>query len=193
VSSAADLERAGENFGWPVFLKTSGRTLSHRSEHGAVLRVAGIPDVPNAFGTLAPIAVRHNEGLIVQAAAPAGGSELLIAAYRHAEVGPVAIVRAGGILAELMSGQEIFTGADSAETIAHRLRGGELGRWLSGYRGAPAVDATAIAHVVMECIRAVAVRLVGFIELNPVIALSDRATVVDAVVHRLDQEGEQHD
>ncbi|GAA3733884.1 acetate--CoA ligase family protein [Leifsonia bigeumensis] len=192
ITTAKDLARAGERLGWPVFLKTSGRTLSHRTELGAVRRVLSPEQIESSFAELASLASRFDEGLVAQASVRTGGYELLVAAYPHSEIGPVGVVRPGGVLAELLHGEEIVTTMDSAEEVGRRLREGELGPWLGGFRGSDPCDVDAVAAIVTNCVRAVAQNRLAFIELNPVIAFHDGATVVDAVMHRT-RKGEDHD
>jgi acyl-CoA synthetase (NDP forming) len=185
----ADAARAAAAELGRVVVKASAPDLLHKSDAGAV--VVGIDD-PEAAAqaheevvAAAERAGAHPRGSIVQAMAPAG-IELIVGARRDAVLGPVLVVGAGGIEAEL------------TERVARRmlpLRAGEAAAMLrelpiaplfDGYRGAPPADLDAAAAAI-EGLAALAVAFgdrLEALEVNPLLMHPDGrgATAVDALL-----------
>ncbi|QEC50532.1 acetate--CoA ligase family protein [Baekduia soli] len=185
---AAAAVAAAQALGGPVVVKASARNLLHKSDAGAVVLGVRGDEAGGAHDTVvaaARAAGATPEGSIVQAMAPAG-VELIVGATRDPLLGPVLVVGAGGVLAELLGG------------VARRmmpLRAGEaramLGEvgvapLLAGHRGAPPADLDA-AVTAIEGVAAVAVALgerLEAVEVNPLLVhpVGQGATAVDALV-----------
>ncbi|MFI6095807.1 acetate--CoA ligase family protein [Lentzea sp. NPDC051213] len=109
--------------------------------------------------------------------------ELIIGAKRHHSFGPVVLVGAGGIHAELFKDTAVelapVTPATAAEMLA-RLISAPL---LSGWRGAPAPDVAALSQVIAQVSETLVARTdVAEIELNPVRVGPDGVLAVDALI-----------
>ena len=172
-----------------VVVKASAPDLPHKSDAGAV--VVGVEDPDDgarAHEEVVAAAERagaHPQGSIVQAMAPAG-IELIVGARRDAVLGPVLVVGAGGIEAELS--------ADAARRMLP-LRPGEAAAMLrelpiaplfDGYRGSPAMDVDAAAAAI-EGLAALAIAIGGrleALEVNPLLMhrRGEGATAVDALL-----------
>jgi acyl-CoA synthetase (NDP forming) len=110
-----------------------------------------------------------------------GGVELLIGAVDDPVFGPLVALGPGGTLAELIGGAAFrlapLTDVD-AEELAHT---GKVARLLSGFRGAPASDAVAVADLLLRVGRLVDdVLELAELDLNPVIAGPQGCIAVDA-------------
>ncbi|MGE4425574.1 MAG: acetate--CoA ligase family protein [Solirubrobacteraceae bacterium] len=172
-----------------LVVKASARDLQHKSDAGAVVvGVTGPEETAAAHDRVVEAARRagaHPEGSIVQRRA-GGGVELIVGVRRDPVLGPVIVVGAGGILAELGSGvarrmlplREGDAAAMLAESAAAPL--------LAGYRGAPAADVAAAAAAIEGIARAaVAVGdTLEAVEVNPLIVhpAGDGASAVDALL-----------
>ncbi|HET9346536.1 MAG TPA: acetate--CoA ligase family protein [Candidatus Limnocylindrales bacterium] len=192
VRPASDSEAAvtaARELGGPVALKLDAVGLAHKSDVGGVrLGLIGDDEIRNAAGELLAIGERlardgaDVRGLLVEPMAEPG-LELIVGLTRDAQVGPVALVGLGGILAEALDDVSVaLAPVDAAEALAmlDRLRGARL---LDGVRGRAAVDRGAIARIL------VAVSELGVdrpdileIDLNPVVASPHGAIAVDALV-----------
>jgi acyl-CoA synthetase (NDP forming) len=170
---------AAAQFGLPVVFKASGRTITHRTELGAVRIVRERDEVTDAFAALSAICARHGDVVLAQELAPAG-FELMMAALRDDEFGPIVLVRPGGTYAETMTGQVVLWGGWPGERRERILRDSSVGRLLDGYRGGARYDIEAVSELASTLLTAVSADM-GFIEINPVIVGLDGLHVVDLI------------
>ncbi len=112
-----------------------------------------------------------------------GGAELLAGAVQDPVFGPLVAFGPGGVFAELI-GQAQFRLAPLTDLDARELvRGGKAGRLVAGFRGAPPADEDALVDLLVRLSRLVEdFPEVAELDLNPVLALADRAVAVDARV-----------
>jgi acyl-CoA synthetase (NDP forming) len=138
-----------------------------------------------AADDLLATARRHGieaRGLLVEPMAEAG-IELIVGARRDASFGPCVMVGLGGVLAEVLDDVAIRLAPitrDVAIDMLGSLRGARL---LEGVRGRPPVDREALADLIVGVAAFAADRPdLLEIDLNPVIATTDAAVAVDALV-----------
>jgi acyl-CoA synthetase (NDP forming) len=121
-------------------------------------------------------------GLLVEPMA-APGFELIVGVRRDPSFGPVVLVGLGGILTEVLDDVSIRlapVGQDEAVEMLTELRGYGL---LSGVRGRSGASLDSVADIVVRLGEiALADPDILEIDLNPVIATPDDATVVDALI-----------
>ena len=172
--------------GGPVAVKLDAPSLAHKSDAGGVvLDLRDRPSIEAAVADLRAAAERAGiavRGLLVQPMAPAG-VELIVGGRRDAVFGPAVLVGLGGILAEVLDDVAVMLAPVSTAEVARRLEGLRGAVLLRGARGAPPVDAGALAALVA----AVGDLLVGDpsileIDLNPVVASPGGVVAVDALV-----------
>jgi acyl-CoA synthetase (NDP forming) len=179
ATDAAEAAAAAQRVGYPVVLKALG--LLHKSDAGGV--VLGLRDEPALRAAVAGIRARLDPpALSVEQMAPlADGIELLIGARRDARFGPVALAGLGGVYAEVLDDVAVAlapVGEDRAERMLHSLRAAAL---LRGVRGRPPVDVRAAARALAALSRVAAAHPeIAEIEVNPLLALPDRALGLDA-------------
>ena len=173
-------ERAGDALGFPVVVKVAGRSLHHRSDVGGVAVGVTRDELAAAFARIRDVAHRHGDVVMVQQQA-ASGFELLISILRSPEFGPVAIVRPGGVLAELMDAQVILPGRWTPQRRLEALRRSRLGVILQGYRGGRTYDVPAVADLATAALDVLTGGGFEFIEFNPVIVGERGVSVVDAI------------
>lgn len=169
---------AGE-LGFPVVVKALG--VLHKSDAGAV--ALGLAD-----GAAVEAAVTDMErrlgppGFVIERMAPvAGGCELIVGARRTPESGPVALVGAGGVYAELLRDTRTAL-APLSEDVAEGLLGAlRVAPLLRGARGAPPLDVAAAAAAAAAVSRfAAAHPEVLEVEINPLLVLREGAVALDA-------------
>jgi acetate---CoA ligase (ADP-forming) len=180
VATAEEAGAALGELGEPVVVKAAGRTLAHRSELGAVKVGVDAAGMAAAFAAVDAVSREHGDATLVQEMS-APGFELMVAVIADPEFGPVAFVRPGGVLAELLDQQVILSNRWPRATRLRRLRESKLGEVLSGYRGGESYDLGALVDLVADVVDLVPAGDLSFLELNPVILAPDGATAVDAV------------
>ena len=174
----------------PAVVKVLSAAVAHKSDVGGV--VLGVQDAAG---------LREAAERIAQAVAAArpqcavdrllvqqqgrGVAEALIGFRRDPDVGPVVVLAAGGVLAELYRDSSVRLAPvclDEAREMVAEVRGLQVA---AGYRGAPAGDLDALARAVVAmselalCTEPVVVEA----EANPVLVLTlgEGVVAVDAV------------
>jgi len=175
VSGADDAVAAAAELGYPVVVK-SAAAGAHKTESGGVaLNLADETDVRAAVDRIGlPVLLQP----MIR-----GGAELLAGAVQDPTFGPLVAFGPGGVLAELI-GQAQFRLCPLTDIDARELvKGGKAGRLVAGFRGAPPADDDALVDLLLRLSRlAEDVPEVAELDLNPVLALADRAVAVDARV-----------
>jgi acyl-CoA synthetase (NDP forming) len=171
---------AGEHFGYPVVVKVAGRTLQHRSDEGGVAIGITRETMPDAYAAIAAVAHKHGDVVMVQEQS-APGFEVMVSALHSPEFGAVAIVRPGGVLAELMKEQVVLAGRWSDEHRLEVLRSSTLGLVLAGYRGGKVYDVAALSALAGSAAAVLDAGNLAFLELNPVLVGTNGVSAVDAL------------
>jgi acetate---CoA ligase (ADP-forming) len=181
VGDAAGAVAAAARLGGPVVLKTATPGIAHRSEVGGVVPgVRGATAVTAAYDDLA---ARLGPRVTVHEQSPPG-VELSIGLVRDAQLGPMLVVAAGGVLVELLADRAVAlppVSAGRARAMLDRLRVRPL---LDGWRGAPVAALAAVDTVVLG-LSQLAVELgdrLDALELNPVVVGPSGAIALDVLV-----------
>ncbi|MFJ9181192.1 acetate--CoA ligase family protein [Streptomyces sp. NPDC102360] len=165
----------------PVVLKADW--LEHKTEHGGV-----------ATGLWDPGALRAAYHDMVERLGPhryvveemdrrADAVEVLVAARRDASFGPLVVVGAGGVRAELSRDLALELAPCSRDTAHAMVRSLRMAPLLHGWRGGPAVDVEALVDVVVAVSEVITDREdIAEVELNPVRVAPDGALAVDGLV-----------
>jgi len=191
VRERSGLQAAGEAAGWPVAMKIQSPDIPHKTEVGGVaLNLHNAATLEEAYDRmLADIARMVPEarihGVLVQAMAQKG-LEMIVSTINDPTFGPIMMVGAGGVTAELYKDVAYrlapLDEADAADMLVE-LRSAPL---LQGWRGAPAVDTAALNGLIARLSQfAVQHRSDAVeIELNPVLVhtAGEGCTVVDALL-----------
>ncbi len=172
--------RAAGEIGYPVALKTAGADL-HKTERGGVrLDLAGPDELSAAYRDFE---ARLGPRVLVQEMIPPG-AELILGVVDDPQFGPVLTLGTGGIFVEVLKDVRTLllpTTPDAVHEVLASLRGSAL---LRGARGRPPADTKAVVLATMG-LAALASDLadaISEIDVNPLIALPDRAVVVDALI-----------
>ncbi len=191
VRQAAELGDAAASLGFPLAVKIQSPAIPHKTEaDGVRLGVASLPALETAFAAVLANAARYAPGaaidgvLLEPMARP--GVEIIVGIVRDPTFGPVVMVGAGGVAAELFNDAAYrLAPVDEAEAAAmvRDLRSAPL---LDGFRGARPADVPALARLVALVSRiADAGRAdIAELELNPVIVhpAGQGCTIADALL-----------
>lgn len=184
MQMTADADEAAAlagRFGYPVALKSADPGLLHKTEAGAL--ILGLQSEDAVRAAAKELLASGPDGILVQQQI-AGGVELLVGLETDAELGTFVVVGLGGIWTEVMNDvalRPVGLRDGEAEQMLRSLRGFPL---LDGARGTAPVNLAAVVGV-MESVDAIGRAFGGRIrslDINPVIATTDDAIAVDALV-----------
>jgi acyl-CoA synthetase (NDP forming) len=167
--------------GYPVVLKTDMPEVAHKTEVGGVR--LGVADAAAVAAAYDDLAARLGPRVVVASTAPPG-AELSLGIARDAQLGPLVIAAAGGILVELLADRSVaLPPIDAAGTrrMLDRLRVRPV---LDGVRGAAAADLDAICAAIVA-VAQIAVELgdaLDALDVNPVLAGPGGCVAVDVLV-----------
>ena len=179
AETLAETLRAGDEIGYPIALKTSADL--HKTERGGVrLGIANRDELSEAYSDFEK---RLGADVLVQQMIPQG-TELILGVVNDPQFGPMLTLGTGGIFVEVLKDVSMLTvptTPGAVRKVLMRLRGAAL---LKGARGKAPADIDAIVDAVMG-LSALAEDLgesISEIDVNPLVALPDRAVVVDALI-----------
>jgi acetyltransferase len=186
--SPEDAVILAQDLGYPVVLKVLSPDISHKTDVGGVmLNLADAERVRAAF-----VAIRESvrqrapdarwDGVAVQPMISAArGVELLLGMKRDRQFGPVILLGAGGITAELQHDSVLeLTPLD--DVVWNRmLRSLRLYPLLEGYRGRPGVNLPLLREVTMRFVQMVhELPELATAEINPLLATPQEIIALDA-------------
>jgi len=149
----ADAVKFHAEVGGPVALKIASSDIMHRTEIGAVLvGVEGKAAVMKAHETIVQNAKRYNpqariEGVLVQEMTK--GLEVFVGLKRDVTFGPVIVLGAGGVLAELMGKPQMHPAPMSRKQAKSMISKSCFAPLLAGYRGSKPLDRAALADMIV--------------------------------------------
>jgi acetate---CoA ligase (ADP-forming) len=181
VWSREDAIAVAGALGYPVVLKTAAPDVTHKTEVGGVR--LGLLDSAAVAAAYDEMAGRLGPEVVVAQTAPAG-VELSLGIARDAQLGPLVVVAAGGVLVELLADRAVAlppVDVAGARRMLGRLR---LRPLLDGVRGGPAADLNGVCAAV-EAVGQIAVELgdaLVALDVNPVLAGPTGCVAVDVLV-----------
>ncbi len=190
VMSHSDAGRLLDELGTPIAMKVSHVDLLHKSDAGFVQypisTVDGVLETVAGFRTGLRAHGLAGATIVAQAGVPAG-VELLCGYARDPEMGPYAVLGAGGIYTELLqdSVAVLLDGPDLDRRVEESLSRLRVWPILSGARGRTPFDWRAAVAVIAQLSRHFLTATdVSAMEINPLIVLPEGggAVVVDARV-----------
>ena len=197
ATSADEAARTAAELGGPVALKVVSPDILHKSEAGGVaLGLTTQKQVKEAYRAIVRSAKEHNDkadvrGCLVSPMA-AEGVEVIIGTKIDEQFGPVVMFGLGGIFVEVIkdvSFRVLPMSRRAARKMISEIKSSAI---LGGVRGKPPVDKGALCDLLLAVGELVeAYPEICEMDLNPVIARPDGATVVDAriILHRNGETG----
>ncbi|HWB56981.1 MAG TPA: acetate--CoA ligase family protein [Gaiellaceae bacterium] len=179
VAGNDEARAAAEGIGYPVVLKALGRL--HKSDSGGV--AVGIADdrrlqeaLERMGKALAPPAYS-----VEQMAPLSDGVELIVGVKRDPRFGPILLVGAGGLYAEIVKDVAVALAPASEEGVEALLLALRVAPLLDGARGRRPVDVAAAARAAAALSRVAAEHPeIAEIEINPLLVTHEGALGLDA-------------
>ncbi len=184
-------EAAGiaDKLGYPVVLKVVSPDISHKSDVGGVIVglrnrfevMDGYQKIIDNVSSNKPDA--RIVGVLVQKMAEPGGVEVIVGGLRDSVFGPVVMFGLGGIFVEVLKDVSFRVAPLTEEDAIEMMKEIKAARILEGYRNTPPVCKKSLAKIIIATAKLLEdLPEVNSLDLNPVIAYSDKAVVVDARV-----------
>src|SRR5690606_36300370 len=178
-------------FPYPVVAKVLHDRVAHKTDVGGV--VLAIRNAEELAAAMAGIRTSVEAALpgitigkvLVQAMTAAVG-EVLVGLRRDAEVGPLVMLAAGGVLTEIYRDRSLRLAPITLDSAWDMIGEVKALQALAGYRGRPAGDLGAVAHTLVAVSQLALVDDVTILEaeINPLLVLpaSQGVLAVDALV-----------
>ena len=181
VTSAGECAAAYRQIGGQVVIKAIVDDLVHKTDEGAV--ITGIDSAEQARATFRTVerrfGTRFRGALVQKQARP--GVELLVGAVRDPQFGPLVVVAAGGVDAEILDDRAVLIAPVTIASATRAIERLRIAPLLHGYRNRPPIPVDKIAELVAGIGRLVAlVPEIDQLDLNPVIVDSSGCVAVDA-------------
>ena len=166
AASEREAVAVGDEIGYPVVLKTDEPGIAHKSDVGGV--VVGIANRAQLATAYREMSERLGPPTVVMGTAPPG-VELLVGMVRDPLVGPLLVVGAGGVDAELRADRRVTLPPVSRSSARGLVDGLDVRPLLDGYRGRPAADLEALLDAVVGFATLVAElgEVLEAVEVNP--------------------------
>jgi acyl-CoA synthetase (NDP forming) len=170
---------AGDEIGYPVALKTC--TDLHKTERDGVrLGIANREALSEVYSDFE----RRLGGEVLVQQMIATGTELILGVVNDPQFGPMLTLGTGGIFVEVLKDVTMLTIPTTPNAVRRALMGLRGAALLEGARGRAPADIDAIVRAVIG-LSALAEDLgesISEIDINPLVALPDKAVVVDALI-----------
>jgi len=173
ATNAARANDIARELSYPVVMKANAPGIAHKSERGLVRLGVTEDQVASVFAELG------ERVLVERKAAP--GVELIIGA-RATPFGPVIMVGAGGVLAELVRDTRLRLAPLAHDEALDLLAETRVWPLLEGYRGRPRCDVDAVCAVMVAVSRMVCDLELGELDINPLLVYERGVVAVDALV-----------
>jgi acetate---CoA ligase (ADP-forming) len=172
---------AADGIGYPVVLKAEAESVVHKSDIGGVaINLRSKEEVKAAADNMKSKLGVKSLKFLVQKFLP-GGKELIMGVSVKEGLGHLVMFGIGGIYVEILK-DVIFKIAPVTETEAKEMLVSiKASKLLDGVRGDEAINKEAVADIIQRLSRLVTdFPVIKEMDLNPVMAFSDTAYIVDA-------------
>lgn len=164
---------------YPVAVKLLSDQVAHKSDVGGV--VLNVRDDAALADAAASIRAANPGARLLVQAMTAGLGEALVGYRTDPQVGPVVIVAAGGVAAEIYHDRAVRLAPVSLDTAHAMIAEVKAFATLRGWRGRPAADLDALAAAIVALSNLAHRPELRECEINPLILRQDGAVAVDAV------------
>ncbi|MDB2238999.1 acetate--CoA ligase family protein [Halorubrum ezzemoulense] len=188
-ATADEAVEAGSDIGYPVVVKVSSPSVTHKSEWadgaGVAVGMESGEDLRAAADRIFDAAAGRNidADVLVEATMDVdAGTEILVGGLRDPSFGPVVVTGLGGVFSEVFADTSHRIAPINRAEARSAIEELQVADLLAGYRGGDAADLDALADVVVTVGDLVTDHPIAELDLNPVLASADGAVVLDALV-----------
>jgi acetyltransferase len=190
-----DAVAIAEAYGFPVVLKLHSETITHKTDVGGVkLNLGDVRAVRDAYraietGVAEKAGEGHFLGVTVQPMVRRDGYELIVGSSVDAQFGPVLLFGAGGILVEVNRDRALGLPPLTTTLARRMIERTRIATALAGTRGQKPVDVAALERLLVTFSQLVVEHpRIKEVDINPLVASSDRLIALDArvVLHGTD-------
>lgn len=187
VCAAPDVAGSAEAIGYPVVLKAVARELPHKTDVGAV--AVNLRDSVAVTEALQGMSGRFDRFLVEEMANHAS-AEMIVGVSRDDTFGLSVLVGAGGTMVELLDDTVSLLLPLQRRDIEAGIAELKMARLIEGFRGQVVVSRAAVLDAVEAIGRYAVEHCASLLELdvNPLLVLSDRVVVVDALIRKTTQQ-----
>ncbi|HET7748746.1 MAG TPA: bifunctional acetate--CoA ligase family protein/GNAT family N-acetyltransferase [Terriglobales bacterium] len=189
-----------EEIGYPVVLKLHSETITHKTDVGGVqLNLLDAEAVRKAFraietGVREKKGAGHFLGVSVQPMVKHAGYELILGSSIDPQFGPVLLFGSGGQLVEVFKDRALALPPLNTTLARRMMEQTKIFRALQGVRGREAVDLGALEELLVRFSELVVEQpWIKEIDINPLLASSERQLALDARVVLHDAEVSEED
>jgi acetyl-CoA synthetase len=178
--SVKESAEVASRIGFPVVLKISDDRIAHKSDVGGVaLGLSSADEVAAASARMAGLGDR----VLVEQMVGGAVAELIVGVVRDPQFGFALLVGAGGVLAELITDSVTLLLPATREDIERAVKRLRVWTLIEGHRGRRG-DPESVLGAIEAVVRFAESHRDHLLELdvNPLLALPDRAVAVDALV-----------
>jgi acetyltransferase len=195
AATEEDAVKAAAAIGYPIVLKLYSLTITHKTDVGGVqLNLRDETAVRKAFNAIkdavtAKAGAQHFQGVTVQPMAKLDGYEVIIGSSVDSQFGPVLLFGTGGQLVEVFKDRALALPPLNTTLARRMMEQTKIYTALKGVRGRKPVDLAALEELMVRFSQLVVEQpWIKEIDINPLLASSDRLLALDArvVLHAAD-------
>jgi acetyl-CoA synthetase (ADP-forming) len=183
ATSIKDAVSYAKEIGYPVVLKGSSRTLTHKTEHKLIeLGIDSDQALEKAYHALQERGKGQLDGILVQQMIK-GERELVAGLIRDPQFGPCVMFGLGGIFTEVLKDVTFRVAPLEMRDALEMMDEIRARKLLDAFRGKPAVNRDVLAKALINLGRiGLEIDEVAEIDINPLIIHEDMPIAVDALV-----------
>ena len=180
IEGEQSLKSISDNLGFPLVMKISSDTISHKTEvKGVATDIKSIEELSEAYKQM-HTAVSTYQDTYITAQPMKKGYELLVGAKRDPNFGIVIVLALGGIYTELLKEVSYHLYPFSMDECKRMISETKIATLAKGFRGSPPFDLDKIYHVCMG-VGSLLQRFneIQEIDINPLIVSGNELFAVD--------------
>ncbi|MBN2297188.1 MAG: acetate--CoA ligase family protein [Deltaproteobacteria bacterium] len=183
TTSLADAKRFASEIGYPVALKGSSSTLTHKTELNLIeLNIKDEEGLENAYKALEERGKGKLDGILVQQMIR-GEREFVAGLIRDPQFGPCVMFGLGGIFTEVLKDVTFRVAPLEKRDALEMMDEIRAKKLLDEFRGKPAVNRDVLADALINLGRiGLEIDEIDEIDINPLIVQGDTPIAVDALI-----------
>jgi acetyltransferase len=181
--------KAAQEIGYPVVLKLYSMTITHKTDvEGVLLNLRDAEAVRKGYQDIKAsvtekAGAEHFQGVTVQPMIKLDGYELIVGSSLDLQFGPVMLFGTGGQLVEVFRDRALALPPLNSTLARRMMEQTRIFKALQGVRGREPVDIAALEELLVRFSQLVVEqRWIKEIDINPLLASSDRLLALDARV-----------